>query len=234
MISQPVLTVEYSKLGEVRAMSFLFTSNSLWLAQSRYSINTFEWISERITSVKIFTLTLYKNYFYQCHQSPTLLNPAVHSRSSSFQFISRFDKVWGLHPSPLLTLFQSLFLLSLLLLELWMSESLRIQVVGFFILHLTASDNTTNFQISVCSLDHLPEFQTIQSLTDNSTGTAPQTSHTQTRTPIPTTPAPNLLHLHSSPFQLMVFPSSRCSVTHCSYCHHSWRCHQEKWRSPSS
>ena len=175
-----------------------------------------------------------KTTFISVTNHPTLLNPAVHSRSSSFPFISWFDKVWGLHPSPLLTLFQSLFLLSLLLLELCMSESLRIQVMVFFVLHLTALDNITNFQIYVCGLDHLPEFQTIQSLTDNSTGTAPQTSHTQTWTPILTTSAPNLLHLHSSPFQLMVFPSSRCSVTHCSYCHHSWRCHPEKWRSPSS
>lgn len=57
-------------------MSFLFTSNSQWLAQSRYSINTLEWISERITSAKIFTLTLYKNYFYQCHQSPHIAKPS--------------------------------------------------------------------------------------------------------------------------------------------------------------
>lgn len=48
-----------------------------------------------------------------------------------------------------------------------MLESLRIPVVIFLFchLHLTALNNITNFQINICSLDLIPEFHTMQSLT---------------------------------------------------------------------
>ena len=160
---------------------------------------------------------------------------SFHSRSSSFWLISWCDKVWGFHHHYSL-FFLSPFLLSLFLLELWMLESLRTPVVIFLFcrLHLMALNNITNFQINICSLDLVPEFHTIQSLTDNSTMTASQTPQAQTWTPI----HPPLLPQTRSiciPRLISWWPfPPLCAVTHVSYCRLDWRCNQKqrnKWCS---
>lgn len=117
-----------------------------------------------------------------------------------------------------------------------MLESLRIPAVIFLFchLHLMALNNITNFQSNICSLDLVPEFHTIQSLTDNSARTASQTSHAQTWTPIHPPLLPQTCSI-CTPLLISWWPfPPLCAVTHVSYCHLDGSCNQKqknKWCS---
>lgn len=121
--------------------------------------------------------------------------------------------LWSLHPASLVTLFQSLAGFSsspwvLNVREPWDSSG------GVLFLCSSMSspilrtlNDIANFQIYTCSLDLIPEFQTVWFLTPHpdslqASQTAIFQKWTSTFSPIhPAPSASNRLHLHSSPYQ---------------------------------